>query len=92
MSVIVAHIARGIEMTSEERMKRVKRDDFFTGGSDDGLLMTEGWLGNLNWNDLELAPPKDWRPFCFHLYQFDDCYTMADENDYCRNCPYRKRD
>lgn len=60
---------------SEERMIRVTKPDsldgevsirlFFDYYRPDGMLSKEGTTID-NMDELEIAPPKDWRPFCFH--------------------------
>jgi hypothetical protein len=54
------------------------------------------WLQELEGVDsseLELAPPKDWKPFCYELTwckdKEDDAVVWGDE---CLDCPHRKRD
>jgi hypothetical protein len=76
-------------MTSEERMIRVTRDDFYEGGSDDGFLKED--FPDINWKFLEPAPPKDWKPFCYGS-DGEHCFECHFVDDYFVPCPYRKRD
>jgi hypothetical protein len=54
-----------------------------------------------SWAPVEPAPPKDWRPFCFNEFGYNDIcegrhqvnwmgYVQKELEDECINCPYRK--
>ena len=90
---------------TEERMIRVSIDqwqDMFEGKSLTWnelsmiLFGSEFELGTPSFYDLEPAPPKDWKPYCFKQRIdgkcFGMCHPIADDEmaDCCLECPFRK--
>jgi hypothetical protein len=83
---------------SEERMIRVTKPEsidgevgirvFFDYYKPDGVIGRYGMVIN-NFDDLELAPPKDWKPYCHNQNCDTGVFSLDDE---CYSCPYRKRD
>lgn len=68
-------------MTEERRMITIDYQSWY----DQNFIIPE-------WGEMEIAPPKDWRPFCYSpacklgLSQG----VMSMEKEPCANCPYRK--
>jgi hypothetical protein len=77
-------------MTSEERMRRFTMEQFMEEEGGEHLNSPAMW--KFLWQKLELAPPKDWKPFCYEELcndTEDDAVWWGPE---CKDCPYRKRD
>lgn len=73
---------------TEERMIRVNRLDYLHltyGNNEDVANAAIKLLYNVQWLDLEPAPPKDWRPDCFYLETH-----LKQEQFACKECPFRE--
>jgi hypothetical protein len=65
----------GITMT-EERILRMTRDDFDADGFND--------MANRYWDDLEPAPPKDFKPKCHEIYSTN--FLDGTQEYLCKSC------
>jgi hypothetical protein len=60
------------------------------------LFGSEFELETPSFYDLEPAPPKDWKPFCFHLFDGEETgkcagvHKEAGFKKYCESCTFRK--
>jgi hypothetical protein len=57
------------------------------------IITEEDWswgASRIGWNDLEPAPPKDWRPICYdsQYNKLNGCDPMPPIVKACRQCPF----
>lgn len=86
---------------SEERMIRVPIENTHIV---EGARFIKSLIVPKTWDEMDVAPPKDWRPCCYLPVEITHGYTgCAGRNHYqfegethipgpCKMCPYLKRD
>lgn len=79
---------------TEERMLRITKDflDIIEGNEEFNGTTTIELFYEVDFESLEPAPPKDWRPICF--FGTDKCIFPSSVksrfDDSCNHCPFRK--
>jgi hypothetical protein len=74
----------------EERMIRVTWQTYYQLTHDD-----DSEIVIKDWNNLEPAPPKDFKPHCYGTVPWCEEVKELRNKEYynkCEECPYRKRD